>query len=158
MCRVVRSFSNKRDRQTAIGDLMERSTVSVGSGLFRCRSGSAPGRRLPEGGALILNGSHPPGGHDEILRQFFRVASASRVGRAIRTLWRRRVVSASRRDLDRQLVAASTTTKAPDQPLSLRDDMDAVRGHQPDGAPMGRSSIFQVRFGESAYPIFSEPK
>jgi hypothetical protein len=53
---------------------MERSTASVGSGIFRCRSGCRPGGR----GALILIGFPSRGGRGEILsrERYFQYSAA----------------------------------------------------------------------------------
>jgi hypothetical protein len=55
-----------KGRQTSRDDRMERSCPSVGSGLFRCRSGCAPGK-----GGLILNGSHLHGGRPMMISEKF---------------------------------------------------------------------------------------
>ena len=68
--------------------------------------------------------------------------------RAIIGSWRRRMCRPTA-GFDRQLVAASTTTKAPDRAASV---MRPRPGQPPDGGPMGSTTI-QARFGESINPL-----
>src|SRR5712671_3331573 len=52
-------------------------------------------------------------------------------------------------EFDRQLVAASTPTKAPDRAANVARPRP---GQRPDGGPMGSATI-QANFGEDRYPI-----
>jgi hypothetical protein len=66
--------------------------------------------------------------------------------RAIKGLWRWRIVVATA-GFDCQLVAALTTTKAPDRGREAN-----LRDNNPDGGHM-RSRRIQADFGEEKYPI-----